>query len=413
MLDHLINVNSEIGKLKVVMVHRPSKEIENFTPEMMHRILFDETPDLWIAQKEHDYFAKVLKDHGTKVLYIEQLAAQSLTSPEIKNRFLERMLNESGYPKGTVHDALKAYLFPMASQKMINTIIAGVRKTDVDLKPVKHSFDDAEHVGYPFYMDPMPNLYFTRDTSACIGNGLSINRMTFPVRRRESLFNDLIIKHHPLFKSQHIPLWRTRNHYHTHIEGGDEEVLNNHVMAIGISQRTSIGAIKGIALRLFKHSHFDTILTVLIPHNHALMHLDTVFTMINYDQFTVYPGILKNNAISTWTITPDGKGGLHYQYDDNLKRALKRVLHLDEIDLIMTGNGDPIVAPREQWNDGTNTLAIAPGVVVTYDRNYVSNLILEKHGLNVITIPSSELSRGRGGPRCMSCPIYREDLKQQ
>lgn len=410
-MKKLINVNSEIGKLKAVILHRPGKEIENFTPEMMPQLLFDETPYLPVAQKEHDEFANVLRKHGAKVLYIERLAAEAITNDQIKNNFLEEMLKESGYAQGPIHDALKQYLLSMNNQDMINTLIAGVRTKDLHMD-FKHSFSNAERGKFPFYLYPMPNLYFTRDTSACIGQGVSINRMTFPARRRESLFNELIIKHHPDFKHCHIPIWRGRYHRHSHIEGGDEQVLNDHVMAVGISQRTSTPAIKGIAKNLFKNSHFDTVLAVHIPHNHALMHLDTVFTMINYDQFTVYPGIFKGKSlIDTWTITPNGKGGLNYQYDNNLRRALKRVLGLSQIDFIYTGNDDPIQATREQWNDGSNTLAIAPGVVITYDRNTISNHMLKLHGIRVITIPSSELSRGRGGPRCMSCPLYRMDLK--
>lgn len=183
-------------------------------------------------------------------------------------------------------------------------------------------------------------------------------------------------------------------------------------MAIGVSERTSAHAIQDIARSLFKNSQYDTVLAVSIPHNHAMMHLDTVFTMVNYDQFTVHPGILgEGGKIDTWTITPGkGESGLQLQHRTDLKAVLKDVLNLDDIDLIPTGGGDPIIADREQWNDGSNTLTIAPGVVVTYNRNYVSNELLRKHGLKVLEVISSELSRGRGGPRCMSCPIVREDL---
>ena len=183
-------------------------------------------------------------------------------------------------------------------------------------------------------------------------------------------------------------------------------------MAIGISQRTSANAIQDIAKNLFANSSYDTVIAIKIPHNHAMMHLDTVFTMINYDQFTVHPGILSDGGtIDTWTITPGKNNELNIKYDTDLKKVLKNALGISELDLIPTGNGDPIIAGREQWNDGSNTLTIAPGVVVTYNRNYVSNDLLRKHGLKVLEINSSELSRGRGGPRCMSCPVVREDLK--
>ena len=293
---------------------------------------------------------------------------------------------------------------------MVNTIMAGVRKNELDFVP-QDLVSLSENSDYEFYMDPMPNLYFTRDTSACIGNGISINHMTFPARQRESLFNETIIKYHPRFANKNVHIWRDRNHT-TRIEGGDELVLSNHVMAIGISQRTSANAIQDIAKNLFANSSYDTVIAIKIPHNHAMMHLDTVFTMINYDQFTVHPGILSDGGtIDTWTITPGKNNELNIKYDTDLKKVLKNALGISELDLIPTGNGDPIIAGREQWNDGSNTLTIAPGVVVTYNRNYVSNDLLRKHGLKVLEINSSELSRGRGGPRCMSCPMVREDLK--
>lgn len=403
---------SEIGKLKTVMLKRPGREVENFTPDMMPRLLFDDIPYLPIAQQEHDMFAKTLRDNDIEVLYMEKLSAEALDAggEEVKNQFLEQMLKESGYASGSIHDALKEYLVNMSTQDMVNTVMAGVRKNELDFVP-QDLVSLSENSDYEFYMDPMPNLYFTRDTSACIGNGISINHMTFPARQRESLFNETIIKYHPRFANKNVHIWRDRNHT-TRIEGGDELVLSNHVMAIGISQRTSANAIQDIAKNLFANSSYDTVIAIKIPHNHAMMHLDTVFTMINYDQFTVHPGILSDGGtIDTWTITPGKNNELNIKYDTDLKKVLKNALGISELDLIPTGNGDPIIAGREQWNDGSNTLTIAPGVVVTYNRNYVSNDLLRKHGLKVLEINSSELSRGRGGPRCMSCPMVREDLK--
>lgn len=406
-----IHVMSEIGKLKCVLVKRPAEEIENFTPEMMPRLLFDDIPYLPIAQKEHDAFTQILRDNGAEVLYLETLSAEALDAggSEVRDDFLERMLTESGYAAGTIHDALKEYLGGMNNQDMVNKIMVGIRKNEIDFIP-NDLVSFAENSDYEFYMDPMPNLYFTRDPSACIGDGLSINHMTYAARQRESLFNETIIKYHPRFADQGINVWRDRNH-DTRIEGGDELVLSDHVMAIGVSQRTSAAAIEDIAKNLFKDSNFDTVIAIQIPKNHAMMHLDTVFTMINYDQFTVHPGILgEGGQIDTWTITPGKDGELDIKHDDDLKKVLKSALKLDDLDLIPTGGGDPIIAGREQWNDGSNTLAIAPGTVVTYNRNYVSNELLRQHGIKVLETISSELSRGRGGPRCMSCPIVREDI---
>lgn len=403
-----IHVTSEIGKLKTVMLHRPGREIENITPDSMYRLLFDDIPYLPIAQEEHDYFAQTLRDQGIEVLYFEKLAAEALADQDIKEEFVDRMVAESGYAAGLIHDVLKEYLLAMNTQDMVNKIFEGVRREEIDL-PHMTLQQAAEDTEWPFVMDPMPNAYFTRDPQASIGDGLSINRMTFPARQRESLITEYIIKHHPRFAGQ-VNVWRDRNH-ETHIEGGDELVLSDHVFAIGISQRTTADAIEDIAKNLFKKSNYDTVIAIKIPHNHAMMHLDTVFTMIDYDKFTVHPAILDENGhVDNWVLHPGKDGEITMEHHTDIKEVLKKALNKDDIDLIPTGNGDPIIAAREQWNDGSNTLAIAPGEVVTYNRNYVSNDLLRKHGILVHEVRSSELSRGRGGPRCMSCPIVREDL---
>lgn len=403
-----IHVTSEIGKLKTVMLHRPGREIENITPNSMYRLLFDDIPYLPIAQEEHDYFAQTLRDQGIEVLYFEKLAAEALADQDVKEEFVDRMVAESGYAAGLIHDVLKEYLLAMNTQDMVNKIFEGVRREEIDL-PHMTLQQAAEDTEWPFVMDPMPNAYFTRDPQASIGDGLSINRMTFPARQRESLITEYIIKHHPRFAGQ-VNVWRDRNH-ETHIEGGDELVLSDHVFAIGISQRTTADAIEDIAKNLFKKSNYDTVIAIKIPHNHAMMHLDTVFTMIDYDKFTVHPAILDENGhVDNWVLHPGKDGEITMEHHTDIKEVLKKALNKDDIDLIPTGNGDPIIAAREQWNDGSNTLAIAPGEVVTYNRNYVSNDLLRKHGILVHEVRSSELSRGRGGPRCMSCPIVREDL---
>ncbi|MBI1699778.1 arginine deiminase [Lactobacillus crispatus] len=405
-----IHVYSEIGKLKTVMLHRPGKELENLAPDILHRMLIDDIPYLKIAQEEHDAFAHVLRQQGIKVLYLEDLLAESLTDEKVRQAFLDQLLDESSIKKqDPLHQLLLNYLQELPTKEMVKTVIAGIRKSAIH-NSTPSLADLAEDPDYPFYLDPMPNVYFTRDQQAAIGSGMTINRMTFRARRRESLFMETILKNHPDFKNATIPVWRDRYH-HGRLEGGDELVLNNHVLAVGISQRTSATAITDLAHNLFGHSSYDTILAIKIPHNHAMMHLDTVFTMINYDQVTVHPFILdKAGKIDIYVLQPDDHNGVKITEKNDLVQVLKENLHLSELDLIPTGGGDTIAAPREQWNDGSNTLAIAPGEVVTYDRNYVSNDLLRKHGIIVHEIRSSELSRGRGGPRCMSCPLIREDL---
>ena len=408
-----IHVTSEIGKLKTVMLKRPGQEVENLTPEYLERLLFDDIPYLPKIQEEHDYFAKTLQDQGIEVLYLENLVAESLTNPEIKKEFVGRMLKESNATSPQTFENLQEYLLSFSNLDMVNKIMAGIRKNELEIEKRKHLYEMMED-HYPFYTDPMPNLYFTRDPAASIGNGLTINNMREPARRRESMFMEYIIKHHPRFAGHDIPVWLDRN-YHNPIEGGDELVLSEEVIAIAVSARTSAKAIERLALNLFKHPKQDKVKKVVaieIPKSRAFMHLDTVFTMVDHNSFTMHPMIQGPGGKMNIYILEKGEDENHVNvtHRTNLQEALKEVLNLSELDLILCGNGDEIAAAREQWNDGSNTLAIAPGVVVTYDRNYISNQCLREHGIKVIEIKSSELSRGRGGPRCMSMPIVREDI---
>lgn len=407
-----IQVNSEIGKLKKVLLHRPGAEIENITPDTMERLLFDDIPFLKIAQDEHDYFAQVLRDNGVETVYIEDLLTETLDSdPELKHSLVDRYLDEHGYTKSKTHDEIAKYLLSFDNRQLVNKLYTGLRRNEFDFK-VTTLHDVAGHdAENPFLLDPLPNAYFTRDPQAFIGNGLTINHMTFPARQPESLFTEYVMKYHPTF-ADNAKVWQNRDR-DSRLEGGDELVLNDHVMAIGVSQRTSSRSIQDLAQELFNNpdSNFDTVVAVEIPHNHAMMHLDTVFTMVNYDQFTVFPGIMDaDSKMNIYILHPDQEGGVALEHRTNLKDTLKEVLGLSEIDMIETGNGDPIIAPREQWNDGSNNLAIAPGEVITYDRNYVSVKLIREHGLTVHEIRSSELARGRGGARCMSQPIWRENI---
>jgi len=252
---------------------------------------------------------------------------------------------------------------------------------------------------------PMPNLYFTRDPFATIGNGVSINRMYSIVRHRETIFGEYIFNYHSDYSS--TPLYYNR-YNPFHMEGGDILILSEKVLAIGISQRTEPDAIDMISRNIFaSDSTIKTILAFNIPYTRAFMHLDTVFTQIDYDKFTMFPGI--SSTLEVFEITSDGQKNLNMKkIDDDLNKILSTYLGCD-IEVILCAGGDRIAAEREQWNDGSNTLCIAPGKVVVYDRNEITNALLRKRGIDVIEVPSAELVRGRGGPRCMSMPLWRED----
>jgi arginine deiminase len=407
-MKSFINVTSEIGKLNTVMLHRPGREVENLVPDLLERLLFDDIPFLKVAQQEHDRFAQILKENDVEVLYLEELAADSLSDDKVKKTFVKQFLLESHISNNEIYEALYTYLMSKPTREMIDILMAGVRKNEIDIKEV-HSIRGLMEIQYPFYLDPMPNLYFTRDPGASIGNGITINTMLTEARRRETLFLEFIHKYHNSFKQNEVPLWYNRT-LPNNIEGGDELILSATTLAIGCSQRTSPEAIEVVARNLFKkHTSFEKVLVLEIPACRAFMHLDTVFTMVDYDKFTIHPQI--EGPLNVFEITKGVNGELNIKQEkDILENILKSALKVPAVDLIRCGGGDFIVAGREQWNDGSNTLAIAPGKVITYERNYVTNEILSKRGISVITMPSAELSRGRGGPRCMSMPLNRDNL---
>lgn len=410
-MKYPVHITSEIGELKTVLLHRPGKEIENLTPDLLQRLLFDDIPYLPAIQKEHDFFAETLQNQGIEVLYLDKLLEESLHTPEIKEKFVRQMLKESNMCDDDFAKTLKDYLLSLANGDLVHKVMSGVRKNEVAKTPSAHLYEMMES-HYPFYLDPMPNLYFTRDPAAVIGNGITINRMREKARRRESLFMDYIIHYHPRFTAYSIPVWSDRN-FEFSMEGGDELVISTDTICLGVSSRTTVRAIERLAHRLFdKQKQIKKIIAIEIPKRRTFMHLDTVFTMVNRNQFTIHPFALGKEGEMTIYVIEKGKeaGSLKISSRSSLIQTLKEALHLQEIDFIPCGGGDEIASAREQWNDGSNTLAIAPGVVVTYDRNYISNDLLRAHGIEVIEIHSSELSRGRGGPRCMSMPLYREDL---
>jgi len=395
-----IHVYSEIGNLKTVMLHRPGKEIENLVPDYLERLLFDDIPYLKVAKDEHDNFANVLRMNGVKVLYLEKLVSEALHECDVKEKFLKEVIYECDIKDEDTIKVLIEYFKSMPIKAMVDKIMAGVRKKEIGLKENSNE--------YPFIMDPMPNLYFTRDPFATIGSGVSVNSMRTKTRKRETIFGKYIFNYHPEYKDSGIEYWYDRNEKYS-VEGGDELILSDEVIAIGASQRTDKQAAMKIAKKIFESNEgFNTLLIFDIPKSRAFMHLDTVFTMIDYDKFTVHPGIEGGLRVTALTYDEKNNDIKAVEEEGALEKILSSHLKRD-ITLIRCGGGDQIIAGREQWNDGSNTLAIAPGKVITYERNYVTNELLDKYNIEVIAIPSAELSRGRGGPRCMSMPFYRED----
>lgn len=399
---------SEIGKLNKVLLHRPGLELEALTPTTMERLLFDDIPFLKIAQEEHDIFVRILEENGAEVIYYVDETAKVIADDEVRLQFINEFLDLSDVKAQGLRESIIEFLMSMEPVQMVSKLIAGVKKTDLRQHDHITSLYDLIENDYPFVSDPMPNLYFTRDPGACVGNGLNLHHMSTPARRREALFLKYMFKYDRDFASEENKLWYDIYEDYS-IEGGDVLVLSKDVVAIGYSQRTTIDGIERFAKNILPNSDFKKILVFDIPKTRAFMHLDTVFTMVDYDKFTIHPEI--EGPLSVYDITLGKNGELEFEsIKDELKKVLAKELKLPSVDLIRCGGGDMTAAQREQWNDGSNTLCIAPGTVVTYERNYVSNELMEKKGIKVLTMPSSELSRGRGGPRCMSCPVNRDDL---
>ena len=403
-----IQVYSEIGKLKTVLLHRPGKELENLTPDLLERLLFDDIPYLKVAQEEHDAFAEALRNEGVEVLYIKDMVVEALQHhPEVISNFINQFIEESHIKSKYIKSAIYKYLKELPVDKMVEKMIEGIRTNEIHVEHRSSIMDMLENE-YPFFTDPMPNILFQRDPFSSVGKGVLIHKMFTDTRERETILSEYMFLYHPRFEQKDIPRYAQR-HDRYHSEGGDVLVLSNNTLAIGISKRTDPRAIEKIAEKIFKeHEEFTTILAFNIPKTRAFMHLDTVFTQIDYGTFTIHPGIMKE-----LTVFEIQKHDDHFKVN-KVVSTLEEILekHLNRpIKLIHCGGSDLITSGREQWNDGANTLAIKPGVVVVYERNHVTNDILRKEGIKTIEIPSSELSRGRGGPRCMSMPLYREPLQ--
>ncbi len=403
-MSEMMQVWSEVGQLKKVLLHRPGPELKNLTPRYLEDLLFDEIPWLAKAQVEHDGFSQALKDHGAEVFYIDNLLMDVVSDPEVKSALIKKHLKASPLIETEVIDTIYNYLNNLKPEELVSTLVAGLLKKEVQSLKQYTTLSDLTLDSYPFYLPPLPNMYFTRDHGAMVGDKLQVSSMFNPARRLETIFLRFIQKYHPLFRKVDLS-------YHEEIpygiEGGDVLVLNEDTLAIGLSERTTEEAIEWVAQKyLVQKELVKQIIVVQIPTKRAYMHLDTVFTMVDRDKFLMYPGI--RDAINVYWLQKGKDDRVAASNGYNLQGALKAALGVKQVEIIYSGANDEITAAREQWGDSTNTLAVKPGVVICYDRNEATNDTLRRHGIETIEIDGSELVRGRGGPRCMSMPLDRE-----